>query len=328
MSSIDNGLVVLTDPMPIGRRFFLEHLKSVLRFTRSYLVKPEPKLRNSKYRGHFAVTRSLVEGLQRLKIPFQLNPTFFSSAETVIVLAGVETLKQAIMLKRKGKIDKLVAGPNVIVFSSDNDNLIASPEIDLCIVPSDWCIDLYISENASLSKRIAAWPAGVDEFYWKEDTTVEKKYITFFEKNKNAIPDTFLYRRAAEDAGYEIVVLRYGEFVHSRYIEVLQASVLLVGFVLSESQGIAWAEAWACNVPTFIWENKKGHYLGKEFASSTAPYLRQENGIFFANLSDFQEKLKMFKMGELSFEPRRWLEKNMTDEVSAKMLMDKISKIR
>jgi hypothetical protein len=322
-------LVVLTDPMPIGKRFFIEHLKSVVRFTRSYLVKPEPKLRNSKYRGHFAVTRSLVEGLQRLNIPFQLNPIFFSSAKTVIVLAGVETLKQAIMLKRQGKIDKLVAGPNVIVFSSDHDNLIASTEIDLCIVPSDWCIDLYISENASLANRIATWPAGVDEFYWKEDPTVERKYITFFEKhNKNAIPDTFLYRKAAEDAGYEIVVLRYGEFVHTRYLEVLQGSLLLVGFVSNESQGIAWAEAWACNVPTFLWENTKDHYLGKEFVSSTAPYLRQENGMFFSDLSDFQEKLNQFKTGGLSFEPRKWLEQNMTDEVSAKILIDKISKIK
>jgi len=323
-----DNLTILTDPLPIGSYFFSQSTKSIFRAFRNFLYKPEAKYQNTKFRGHPAVTRSLVEGLQKLSITFKINPIVFSSSNVVIVLSGVETLRQAITLKRRGKISKLVAGPNVVVLSSDFDNLIASSEIDLCIVPSNWVSDLYVSENSSLAHRIFTWPSGVNELFWIENVDKKKGTIVFYEKNNvNPIPNTIPYQDAAKSLGYKIIVLKYGEFVHSSFIEILQSSILLVGFVTNESQGIAWAEAWSCNVPTFIWENKIASYAGKFFSASPAPYLNSENGIFFNGVNDFKRKLELFKSGKLSFNPRGWVENNMTDKVSAQMLINKVFNI-
>lgn len=315
-------LVILTDPIPRGKFFFIENAKSILRFARSILIKPEPKLRNSKYRGHFAVTRSLAEGLQKINVEYALNPFFIKPEDVVIVLAGIKTLEQAVKLKRSGKIKKLLAGPNVIVFSSDANNLIASPEVDLCIVPSDWTKNLYLSENSSLQNRIFSWPAGVDTNYWKP-SDAERNIVTFFEKpNKSPIPDTIAYKAYLKEMGYKVVSLIYGEFTHVEYLKILQSSSFLVGFVSNESQGIAWTEAWSCDVPTFLWRNTKDSYKGKSFECSTAPYLTSQNGLFFDDFNQFQLIIEKFRIGHTLFSPRKWVIENMSDEVVAGLLLN------
>ena len=54
---------ILTDPIPHGKYFFIENFKKVLRNIRNTFSNPERVYYRNKYRGHFAVTRSLIEGL-------------------------------------------------------------------------------------------------------------------------------------------------------------------------------------------------------------------------------------------------------------------------
>jgi len=90
------ALTVLTDPIPVGRFRLKETLKRMGRPLKS-LVKQRPEwLRRFPYRGHFAVTRSLVEGLRKIGASANYNPTRVSEiGEAVIVLGGIDTLKQA-----------------------------------------------------------------------------------------------------------------------------------------------------------------------------------------------------------------------------------------
>lgn len=326
----NNVIVILTDPIPIGKYFIPEYCKMIYRYFKLIFIKPEFKLRNSKYRGHFAVTRSLVEGLTKSKIPFTLNPASIKKTNIMIVLAGVKTLKQAIELKKQKKINKLIAGPNIIVFSSDFDNLIASPEIDLCLVPSNWVKELYLRENPSLEGRIFSWPAGVDIEKWTPGLSINKRKVILFEKHTNnkELPETNVYKDFIRNNGYEIIILKYGNFTHEIYKTALKEAICLVGFSISESQGIAWSEAWASNVPTFLWENTEGLYLKKEFKCSSAPYLSKKTGFYFTEISDFIVKFEQFERRQVSFFPREWVMENMTDVRSSELLIDKISKIQ
>ena len=143
-------LTILTDPMPWGREFLHEGSRRIARVVRDALRPNRQYFYHPKYRGHFAVTRSLVEGLRNTGASFNYNPRYpWQLADTVIVLAGVSTLRQAIRLKKQGKIKKLFAGPNIVVFSSDNDSILAAPEVDAAITPSDFVIDLYLEDNPS-----------------------------------------------------------------------------------------------------------------------------------------------------------------------------------
>ena len=67
----DISLSIVTDPMPIGKHKITEAIKSQLRKVRNLikdLFNPGPSYLLSKYRGHPAVTRSIIEGLQKIKI--------------------------------------------------------------------------------------------------------------------------------------------------------------------------------------------------------------------------------------------------------------------
>jgi len=85
-------LTVLTDPVVDVRRSLPIAARAAARRVRN-AFRPPPAYFSKKYRGHFAVTRSLVEGLEKIGAPANYNPRFAGSvAPTVIVLSGLNTL--------------------------------------------------------------------------------------------------------------------------------------------------------------------------------------------------------------------------------------------
>lgn len=314
----------MTDPLLWKEELFLEGGRKVARFLlnriRSGSIKPS-------FRGHTAVTRSLIEGLKKLHFDFNYNPYSLSQlAENVIVLAGVRTLRQAIRLKQKGNIEKLYAGPNIVTFSPDHNFIIASPEIDCVITPSEWVCDMYLEHAPSLLGRCLAWGAGVDTSYWLPDSETRRDRILIYEKqDKERVSLAQPYADYLRGLGWGVDILQYGSFTHGQYRERLRRSCLMIGFSNSESQGIAWAEAWSTDVPTLIWKNDSNVYQGRRYDCSTAPYLRPENGLFFNDLEDFKRKFAWWDARRQEFTPRGWTLKNMSDEVCASILYKKVT---
>jgi hypothetical protein len=322
-----NSLTILTDPIPYGDKFIYQFLKKVFIKFR-YFIKKIFGMQVNKYRGHSAVTRSLVEGLKQLSVDFNYNPFSVRDLhDTVLVLSGVETLKQAIGLKKKKKIRKLFAGPNIVIFSEDNNNILASEEIDIVITPASIINELYIQNNTSLKDRIKAWPAGVDTSYWLPDLLKQSHQILIYEKQvKGPVGPVEPYVHLIEKMNYNVKVIRYGSYSLSEFLLELQKSVLMVGFVTDESQGIAWAEAWSTNVPTFLWYNDINTHRGRAYNCTTSPYLSNDTGVFFDDIIDFEIKFRQWERQEFNFEPRKWCIENMSDVVCAQNLLKIIEK--
>lgn len=321
-------ITVLTDPMPWGRELLHEGLRRIARAIRDALRPNRSYFNHPKYRGHFAVTRSLIVGLEKIKADHNYNTSYpWQLAETVIVLAGVRTLRQAIRLKQKGLIKKLYAGPNIVSFSSDNNSIVGSPEIDCYVVNSDWTFDLYIADCPSLKDRCYIWPAGVDTNYWQPSQIDSREHILIFEKqNKGPVGPVAPFADYLRGLGWPVRVIQYGTFNHDQYLELLQHSYLMLGFVTDESQGIAWAEAWSVDVPTLIWKNTSNVFQGRRYTCSTAPYLCDENGLFFTDLEDFKTQFNFWLTHKEQFTPRDWILKNMTDEICASMLYKQVTR--
>jgi len=315
-------ITVLTDPMPWGSDFFYESFRRVAIYLRNVLKSDRKYFDHPKYRGHFAVTRSFIEGLVKIKASFNYNPLHPNQlAGTVVVLAGVRTLRQAIKLKRNGVIKKLFAGPNIVSFSYEHNYLAGSPEIDKYILNCDWTLDLYVEDCPSLKNRCLIWPAGVDTGYWKPDERIKSDSILIFEKqNKGPVGPVLPYADYLRSRGWKVNILKYGSFSHKEYRSLLQKSALMIGFVIDESQGLAWAEAWSVGVPTLIWKNNENTFRGRTYKTSTAPYLCAENGIFFDDLNDFKKKFTFWERNKKNFTPRKWVIKNMSDEVCSTKL--------
>ena len=70
-----------------------------------YYVKGKVTMPIRKLGGHYAVTRSLLHGLERIGAAYTYNPREGSNIyENVIILAGVDKLKASIELKKAGVI--------------------------------------------------------------------------------------------------------------------------------------------------------------------------------------------------------------------------------
>jgi hypothetical protein len=112
----------------------------------------------------------------------------------------------------------------------------------------------------------------------------------------------------------------YNQYLSEQYRELLLQSSLMVGFVRDENQGLAWAEAWAMDVPTLLWRNDTNTIKGRTVRVSTAPYLKKENGSFFDSPETLEQLLTQWEDGHHQYRPRQWVLENMSDEVCTRRL--------
>ncbi|MEJ2671407.1 MAG: hypothetical protein P8168_04230 [Deltaproteobacteria bacterium] len=312
---------VMTAPVPRGRYFFKEPLKQLAKKIRGVFI-PRPAFLKSKYGGNFQRTRSTVEGLQKIGVNVNYNPIRKNEVgEVLYVPSCFDALRQAIQMKRSGFIRRLLAGPNLVEFPTDSRELIAAAEIDVYIVPDHTSQYLYIQDCPELNGRCRTVPTGVDTDYWQPAMARGERpniviYIKQFLESVN--PDEIISWLMG--VGYRVEILRYGSYTHGQFLQALQQAKLMVGFTRSESQGVAWSEAWSADVPTLIVRNEIVTHRHKTYRCSTAPYLSDQTGMFFNDLQDFKLVFKNWEMNQDKFNPRQWVLDNLSDEKCAEKL--------
>lgn len=289
-------------------------------------------VRGYKYGGHVAVTRSLIEGLDKIGYTdYNYRPIRESDiAEHVHVLAGVEILRYAIGLKERGCIKKLTAGPNVVIFSTDENSIISNQCIDLYLQPSQWTADFHIELNAAMENRCVAWPAGVDinKLKYKQNVKKRKQVLIYHkeESNQFCFRVDYLVRRH----GYSTVIIKYGSYKFDEYIKILQESAFMVVIAGAESQGLYLAEAWAMDVPTICYESnyykwQYGDCIKERIGNvSSCPYLTKDTGVTFKELGELDDIISNIDMVLEDVHPREWVVNNMTDEVCARRFLDTV----
>ncbi len=316
---------IVTDPIPVGIFFVTESVKSHLRRARNIgrnIFNPPPAYLMSDFRGHPAVTRSIVHGLNKMAVPFTYNPKSLNDlSQTVVVLSGISALRQMIKLKQRGYIRCLLVGPSILDDPGSHRGILASPEIDRYITHAPVC-ELMGRFLPTLATRCIPWAAGVDLGFWHRKALEAREHvIIYWKQNKGPTIPLEPFRAELERRGYKVYVLTYGSYTAEHYKNILQKAKFMVGFTRDETQGIAFAEAWASDVPTFIWRNSEPTYLGVAYRGNTAPYLSGATGSFFSNIDDFNGLLSRWESADFDFKPRQWCHENMSDEVSAQNLL-------
>ena len=328
----DISLSIVTDPLPIGKYKITEAIKSQLRKGLNLIknsFNPAPSYLLSKYRGHPAVTRSIVEGLQKIKILSNYNPTELNQlSQSVVVVSGISALKQMILLKQQGYIKCLIAGPNILNDVSSERDILSAPEIDRYITHAPVC-SLIKRIVPALSSRCVAWASGVDCDYWTPDLTLKRDQILIYSKqNKGPTDSLDKYAQWLIAKGYEVSYVNYGSYSPEDYKNLLQKACLMIGFSRDESQGIAWAEAWACDVPTLFRKHNESVYLGVQYDGSVAPYLTEQTGRYFQDLNSFINIFEKWELNDFFFKPRQWCLDNMSDEVCSQNLLEILDTVK
>jgi glycosyltransferase involved in cell wall biosynthesis len=316
------SLTVLTLPiLPAPRRVY-QSLRGAVRS----VVKPGvPVPGPSRYPGHYALVRSVVEGLRSIGADFTFNPRTFGDLARVVYAPANEALRQAIELKRRGFVDYVVAGPVNALFADESGSILLTPEIDLVIVPSEWTVDFYKGFPELVAKSRVC-PCGVDAEAWKPAGVAKARSAVVYWKSGD---ERFCEAVEAivRRCGLEPLRIRsrHGEhsiFKPSDYREALDRSVAGVFLSTFETQGIALAEAWSMDVPTVVWDPRgDAEWRGRTFKSkSSAPFLTPATGVTFRTIDDLEEALRGTLTSLTTFLPRDWVLQHMTDAVCADVL--------
>lgn len=283
-------------------------------FSSEYLKLIARKILNKK-RGPQAVVASLLRGLSELEVNYKIN-TVISKTDILYVNESLDALRWAIKLKKSGLIEKLIAGPNLVVCPDDNDKIIQSEEIDIYLMPSQWTLDFYASYgNKVFNDKMRIWAAGV---ILPKESAVKRDTILVYKKNIS--DDIFkLVTNELEKKGLKYAVLYYGGHKRAEYIHLLERCQGIIYLQTVESQGIALLEAWAQNVPSLVYDEGKYVFtqLGKTvYGKVSAPYLTDKCGIFFQQ-NNFSESLKLFLEKLPHFKPQEFIANNFTDKICA-----------
>jgi hypothetical protein len=286
------------------------------------IVKPGVPLPSaSPYPGHYAVTRSVVEGLRDIGADFNFNPSSFTDLARIVYAPANEALRQAAELKRQGKVDYLVAGPVNALFSDECDSILQMPEIDRLIVACDWAL-AFFDAAPELKRKSTVCPCGVDAAFWSPSVSAKDAVVVYWKSGSSEFCD----RVEAAAARHGLITIRV-ESAHGQHrgftpIEFrahLDRAVVAVFLSSFETQGIALAEAWAMDVPTLVWDPKgPAEWRGRTFQSgSSCPYLTAATGIAWRTLDELESALAEVLSQRDRFQPRAWVLGNMTDAICA-----------
>jgi hypothetical protein len=271
---------------------------------------------------HAAVMRSLLQGIKNLQVPYNYNPSSVDDVgDVVLVTNNNEALKQAVALKKQGRIKKLFVGPNFYPHEVD------FPEVDVYLVPSEWVIIFAKSDCAQIVSRCKVWYAGVDTDFWNplNYCNNESKNVLVYWKTE---PVNFCeaVERKLKKHGWNLRRLKYGSYKFDQFKEILLDSRFAVFISVSESQGLALAECWAMDVPTLVWNPQVAPILGNICENvSSCPYLTFYTGIDWQSLSEFEAILQTIDRYLSICSPRKWVVEHMTDEVSVRRLIEIIN---
>jgi hypothetical protein len=266
--------------------------------------------------GHYAVTRSLVNGLERIGTQFAYRPPLEkAAARAAIVLAGVKDLQAAIEWRERGRCAVLLAGPNIVDAPLDHGGILLSPVIDRVVVASAKVRNIYLSIAPELANRIWVWPAGVDETYWNPDGPAPKKSVLIYNKKMPELTQELVAVLNAHGIAAEVISYsdkRGTKYRAHQYRSALNRSFACVMLTHGETQGLAAVEAWAMNVPTLAYR------AATSDSTEVLPYLTDQTGSYWSTSQELCHLLQRIDLN--SFSPRQWVLANMTDTICASKL--------
>ncbi|HUY67851.1 MAG TPA: hypothetical protein VMV79_00940 [Alphaproteobacteria bacterium] len=195
-------------------------------------------------------------------------------------------------------------------------------------VLAPWTMEMF---RPVYGERCFAWFAGIDLDEWP-DLSGEPKTCDFLvydkirwhhdEKSKTLLQPVL---RALDTRGLTYRLLRYKRYDHAMYRKFLACTRGLLFLCEHETQGLAYQEAMASNLPVLAWNN--GFWadpLWKKFAAapppaSSVPFFSAACGETFSDPSQFESALDRFMNKRLSYRPRDYVAANLSMETSAKI---------
>jgi hypothetical protein len=222
----------------------------------------------------------------------------------------------------------VILGPSLYDHPMLAPDLMDDPRFKTYLVLAEWMYNMF---RPTYGAKCIRWYAGIDTEQWG-DTGECSKDVDFLIYDKIRWDhDRFeseLIRPIQErlkGRGFRSNIIRYKYHDHETYRELLQRSRAMVFLCEHETQGLAYQEALASNVPVLAWDN--GFWLdplwkrvsSSMIPASSVPFFSPECGDRFADLTRFDSALGRFISNMEQFNPRKYVIENLSMNGSAEI---------
>lgn len=272
--------------------------------------------------GPLQVERSMIRGLGELGWQVDHNPFWARGPwDLILVPNGLDAFHQALDLRDKQKARILIGGPNICNETAQLGLEHHGGKPDFYIQPCEWARERLLQRSPQMPCPILVVPAGIDPKIWLGPPARQptRRTLIYDKHAPSAVVD--LCRAAANKQGFAVTVVSYGGYNWRTYRTELAEVDAVIYLSSSESQGITMFEAWAMDVPTFVYEREP---RGASAMLSPSPYLCEETGAFFTEATELEALLDSLAGGRCSCAPRNWIERNGTDVASVRRLVSLI----
>lgn len=219
-----------------------------------------------------------------------------------------------------------ILGPSMFDHPMLRPALMKDPRFRSYVVLADWMRDVFAPVYGS---TLVSWHAGIDLDEWP-DTAGEAKDIDILVYDKiyrdREVAERWFLAAIEEELaarGLRTARLRYKMYDHAAYRDTLRRSRAMLFLCEHETQGLAYQEALASNVPVLAWDfGMWTDPLWKAFSdrpvpASSVPFFSPECGERFRTVADFGPALSRLLDNLATYRPRDFVARHLSQEASA-----------
>jgi len=277
---------------------------------------------HSKITGPAKVFRNLVKGLDKIGYPYVINRDL-NATKRLWIHDDITALRYM----HRSKAYKVV-GPNLFVMPSDIPSDIRF-DGTIYLQPCEWVVKLWQAANFTKCP-LSSWAVGIDtdEFAPSSLPYSERRVMVYHKERDPQELVCILETLHALKIKYALVL--YGRYNEREYKEMLAKTSFIVWHGCHESQGIAFQEAMACDVPILVCDvvslgQAKSSYRFSpkmlDFSATAAPYFDSSCGIKISDLCELSNAVQQMVDARDRFHPREFIKQNLSLERQAKALV-------
>lgn len=289
--------------------------------------------KNQKVSGFFVWYQLLIKALRQQGCVVRLNDYALArrNPDYPVGLVGYPHLLDDWTLPNPA-----ILGPSLFDHPAQAPALLSDERYKYYVVTCQWMKDVFA---AYYGDKCVLWHAGIDCEQW-EDTRSHPKSIDVLIYDKirwerdhfqqNMILPIIKY---LSDKGLSYTILRYGQYDHQAYRSALSKSKSMIFLCEHETQGMAYQEALASNVPILAWDQgfwldpARERYSPDPVVASSVPYFSSECGLRFVGIEDFSSAFEKFWSGIDLYNPRQFVQRELALASSAEIYLKYYSRL-
>ena len=217
---------------------------------------------------------------------------------------------------------KVLYGPQFFVFPNDKSHPLHrytyDPKRFFYNTLSEWNKVLHKAFAPNLTLTFVTCPFGIDIENIKEVSENRNKVMVYF---KGRHPSTLdAVTKFLSDRNVDYYLIKYGSYQDADFKQKLADSKFVIWIGSHESQGFAFQETLASNVPILLWDVKSMYdeynngwvyeefkHSGLDLEATTANVWSDECGVRFYHLADLPQSFD--EINSKTFTPRKVIEK-------------------